>query len=590
MCTSSSRCVAVNIPELFDPATARWSVTGSMSSDRANHFGVRLPDGRVLVAGGVGNGTTNSAEIYDPSSGTWSAAASMASVRSNSTITLLHNGKVLVTGGGTATNAFGGQNTAELFDPASGKWATAGTMTTTRNLHTATLLPDGRVLVVGGADFADRTGNLRSSAEVYDPKTGAFTATGSMRTARGFHTATLLPNGKVLVTGGSNLSNIIYDSAELYDPASGEWSLAASMSGVRISHTATLLSNGKVLVAGGFNANATNSTYKSAEVYDWATGTWSAAPDLGFARGNHSATLLENGKVLVTGGNGAGSPGNDTTEIFDPATPQVATVSAASFARAAPVAAESIVTAFGSDLAGANVMVTDSFGITRPATLFGSTAGQISLQIPAGTPTGAAFVIVLRDQAAVAAGSLKIVETAPGLFSANGNSEGVAAATVLRVRADGGRNLEFVATFDTARGTFVPSPVNVGPESDQLFVTLYGTGLRFHSGMSNVKLTIGGTTAEVLYAGPTPGSIGLDQVNARLPRSLAGRGQLDVVVSVDGKTANTVQTIDPVMNPKLCRNSTRHSTSQRVAEQRSHRGFHHVRRSTTAANKTRWRR
>jgi uncharacterized protein (TIGR03437 family) len=242
----------------------------------------------------------------------------------------------------------------------------------------------------------------------------------------------------------------------------------------------------------------------------------------------------------VSGGNGAGSPGNDSTEIFDAATTPVATVSAASFARGAPVANESIVTAFGSDLAGASIMVTDSFGITRAATLFGSTAGQISFHIPEETASGTAFVMVLRNQA-VAAGSLKIVDVAPGLFSANGNSEGIAAATVLRVKADGSRNVEFVATFDAVRGTFVPAPGDPGPEGDQLFVTLYGTGLRFHSGMANVKVTIGGVTAEVLYAGPTPGSIGLDQVNARVPRSLAGRGQVDIVVSVDGKTANTVQ-------------------------------------------------
>ena len=162
--------------------------------------------------------------------------------------------------------------------------------------HTATLLPNGKVLVAGGYD-----GNsvALASAELYDPASGTWTATGSLATARDGHTATLLPNGKVLVAGGLDSSQVAFASAELYDPASGTWTATGSLATARYIHTATLLPNGKVLVAGGLTAAA---LLASAELYDPASGTWTATGSLATARYSHTATLLPNGKVLVAGG------------------------------------------------------------------------------------------------------------------------------------------------------------------------------------------------------------------------------------------------------------------------------------------------
>ncbi len=214
----------------------------------------------------------------------------MGTARGEHTATLLPSGKVLVAGGFDLSNAL---SSAELYDPVTGTWTATGSMSTARYDHTATLLPNGQALVAAGTDSDFRP--LRS-AELYDPASGTWTATGSMVAARGRHTATLLPSGKVLVAGGFNGLS----SAELYDPASGTWSATGSMGTARFDHTATLLPSGEVLVAGGYNFN--DGYLSSAELYDPASGTWSATGGMGTARAQHTATLLPNGKVLVAGG------------------------------------------------------------------------------------------------------------------------------------------------------------------------------------------------------------------------------------------------------------------------------------------------
>ena len=163
-------------------------------------------------------------------------------------------------------------------------WSSTGSLSTARWFHTATLLPNGKVLVAGGLN--DGTGPL-SSAELYDPAKGSWGTTGSLGTARREHTATLLPNGKVLVVGGYN--GEFLSSAELYDAATGSWSSTGSLGTPRWFHTATLLPNGKVLVVGGGNSSGPLS---SAELYDPATGSWSNTGSLGTAREQHTATLL----------------------------------------------------------------------------------------------------------------------------------------------------------------------------------------------------------------------------------------------------------------------------------------------------------
>ncbi|HEV8422328.1 MAG TPA: kelch repeat-containing protein [Chthoniobacterales bacterium] len=289
--------------ELFDPTTGTWTLTGSTNSGRQWHSATLLNDGTVLVAGGNYNGffSTPTAELFDPSAETWTTVGSLKEARASHTATLLPNGKVLVAAGRYDGYGPFPLDSAELYDSATGTWTSTGHLTTFRENHAAALLANGKVLVVGGDDYyTSNSVGVLASAELYDPSSGIWTATGSLATARGGHTATLLPNGKVLVVGGSNLDGLVA-SAELYDPQTEMWTATGSLQTARAGHTATLLgsTNGKVLVAGGSSHNGYEA---SAELYDPATGTWSSTDSLAVGRNSHTATLLLDGSVLIAGG------------------------------------------------------------------------------------------------------------------------------------------------------------------------------------------------------------------------------------------------------------------------------------------------
>jgi N-acetylneuraminic acid mutarotase len=218
----------------------------------------------VLAAGGLSryDHQLASAELYDPGSESWTPTGAMRVARSRHTATLLPDGRVLVAGGFDIQGAMDanvesmGRGTPEVFDPSSGRWSRTGSMAFPRAGHTATLLTDGRLLVAGGDAVTDGG----PTAELYDPATGRWTATGSMADPRRDHAATLLPDGRVLVTGGFAGSGYTVDqpcagphepcSAEVYDPATGRWTATGSMHADRVGHTATLLPDGTVLVVG----------------------------------------------------------------------------------------------------------------------------------------------------------------------------------------------------------------------------------------------------------------------------------------------------------------------------------------------------
>lgn len=310
---------------------APWAKTGSLTTSRAFFTATLLKNGKVLVVGGANTDAAQaeealrSAELYDPVKGTWSRTGALQVGRSSHTATLLNSGKVLVVGGESG-------GTSELYDPSTGRWERTASMATPvaghlstsgRPGHTATLLKSGKALVVG---------EPAAGGETYDPLTGKWTKTSELPAPRSSHTATLLKTGKVLVVGGLQGSKPEepYASPSVYNPVTGKWENASASGGRRFGHTAVLLQSGKVLVAGGQTdpasggpSGAVDITGRTVavEMYDPVADTWAVTGPLPFVPVFHEASALRNGSVLLVGApytNAAEAP-PVAGAIYDPA-------------------------------------------------------------------------------------------------------------------------------------------------------------------------------------------------------------------------------------------------------------------------------
>jgi hypothetical protein len=334
--TASANGVTSNPASLT--VTPGFLVTRSMSVARSDATATLLNNGTVLIAGGTESGNyLSEAELYNPASGTFTVSGSLNTVRELHTATLLNSGMVLITGG---YNASGFLSSAELYNPATGTFTVTGSMNTPRRFAPTILLQDGSVLIAGGAGATDPLQAL-ASAEIYDPVTGTFTPTGNMNVARRLTSGTLLNNGMVLITGGINVNGTL-DSAELYDPATKTFTLTGNLNGLRFYHTATLLNSGMVLIEGGERpSGSTFVPLTSAELYNPGNGTFTVTGNLNIARVGPTATLLNNGTVLVAGGfqfGGGTDLPQSSAEVYDPVAATFATTGSLNSARATQTA------------------------------------------------------------------------------------------------------------------------------------------------------------------------------------------------------------------------------------------------------------
>ena len=417
--------------------------TGSMTAGRISHTATLLNNGKVLITGGAidlnsQTFVTDSAQLYDPATGTFPGAGSMTTVREGSTATLLNNGQVLIAGGDNGDCDSGNcvLASAELYNPATGTFTATGNMTDTRTEHTATLLNNGKVLMAGGfnGDMADL-----ASAELYDPATGTFTPTGSMTTARQNQTAALLNNGMVLIAGGIAGGFPILASAELYDPATGIFTATGSMAGGRVGHTATLLNNGQVLIVGGGNP--------SGELFNPATGVFTITGDTSVNLSGATATLLNNGQVLIAGGDEG--PGSNVPTasalLYNPATGAFTSAGIMTTARAQHTATL---------LNNGNVLVAG--GVASPSGF--PILASAELYLPGNlTPTGLVSITVTPANPTLSAGSTQQF-VATGTFSDSStqnlqsvtwSSSNQAAATITNDASDHGVALALAAGQST---------------------------------------------------------------------------------------------------------------------------------------------
>lgn len=289
------------------------SEIGKLSEARASHTATLLRNGKVLIAGGMErNGVFfDNADIFDPQTNSVKQIKGKMSIkRVSQTATLLPDGRVLIAGGWSNSDA--PETSAEIFDPRTESFTAVGNLNRRRAAHTETLLEDGRVLITGGFDGKESL----DDAEIFDPKTNTFSVIGKMKNARLAHTATKLADGKIFLAGGEIGRGQILSSAEIFDPKTNSFSLLKNaMTVVRYKHDAILLADGRVLIFGGSDSRDWRGQYKSAEIFNLRTGEFTPTGEMNFARFKIDGTTvrLEDGKIFIGGG-------SERAEVFDPQT------------------------------------------------------------------------------------------------------------------------------------------------------------------------------------------------------------------------------------------------------------------------------
>ena len=460
-------------------SSGTFTATGSMTTARRGHTATLLTDGRVLVAGGWAipentGDSVASAELYDPTAGTFTSTGSMTTNRRYHTATLLRDGRVLIVGGTYSGNS--ALASAELYDPSTGTFSPTGAMATARSNHVASLLPTGKVLIAGGIDASNcyPCPAFLVGAELYDPIAGTFSPTADMHVPIfEKNTAILLASGKVFI-GGSQTS-------DLYDPANGTFTTTGGWRTIADDwpDAQALLTNGQVLVTGGNPEGFGSSTF--AGVYDPGTGRFRLTGPMSAARDSHEATTLPDGTALITGGQLIGGQSVSTAELYDPAI---------------------------GGFTPAGSMITAR--CCHTATLLNS--GQVLIAgggSPAFQPSNLASAELYNPAVMVGA---------PALFSLSTDGKGQG------------------AIWDANTGN-VASPSNPAFAGEVL--SMYTTGLT-SGGVIPPDVAISGRLAEVLYFGDAPGYPGYNQVNFRVPEGVAAGPNVSVRLTYLGRSSNEV--------------------------------------------------
>ena len=471
----------VNASVLIAQPAATFTATGDMTTERAGHTATLLPSGKVLIAGGsqfIGPAAVlsylASAELYDPSNSIFTATGPMSTGRRGHSATLLPDGRVLIAGGSAGSDGLP-LRSGELYDPSKGTFTPTGEMTTARVFHTGTLLNSGMVLIAGGQTTNGKAYSVLASAELYDPSTRTFAPAGSMTTARFGHKATPLPDGRVLIVPGEEGED--YETAEIYDPEPGASSATdwPSLGGL-VAASANLLPNGKVLVT--LNVQECDFLSQSAQLYDPSTEVFTATAKMAYGVCRPTGTLLSDGTVLIAGG---WFESGSRAQLYDPASGNFSLTGEMTTSRHDHTATL---------LSNGKVLVTGGLG-PSPRTSVLASAEVFSP--PSAKP-------------------------APVLFSLSGDGLGQGA----------------ILHAGTAQLASSDNPAAAGE-----VLEIYCTGL-LDASVIPPQVAIGGRFAQILYFGKAPGFTGLNQVNVRMPSGIAPGSAVPLRLTYLGRASNEV--------------------------------------------------
>ncbi len=518
---------------------------------------------RVILFGGAGDsGLLNDTWSLDPASGNWTKLATSGPTptpRFSFDAVYDPVGRQMVVYSGQGAGFF---NDTWTLDLATLTWRdvspAANSARPKARYGSASIFDPGSRSLVQFAGFTSESGRFQDT-QSFSLSANAWTdwtPAGAKPQIRCLLTAAFdQKNRRMIIYGGQR--NGPLDDLWSFDLAARSWTnlTPTNRPAGRWFSTSFFGTDDRFYIFGGYTSNGNSNEVWS---FDFSNNRWSRVdlPAPPSARNGSMAAYIESENRLIVFG-GAGNAGllDDVWELRANAPAAITAVSAASF-DGSVLATESIASAFGSNLTtrtevatsqplpttlgGVTLKLKDSAGAERTAPLFFVSPGQVNFQVPPGTATGVASLTLTTSNGSIATGTMPIAEVAPSLFSASANGQGLAAAVALRIR-NGQQSFELIARYDAAQNRIVAVPLDLGPETDQVFLILYGTGLRYRSGVSGVRVKLGGTDAPVLFAGVQNDFVGLDQVNIAVPRSLAGRGEVEISLTVDGKNANPVK-------------------------------------------------